>query len=142
MAMPIWRRLLAHVVCCAFARALANTGKSRPARIAITAMTTSSSINVNPRQHEPRPPRRNGRGRPMGGLPVSRQGRHTARPAAKDLPGILPQTAADSHSQSRLFPLCRIEVVDPHRLPDAFHGLRRLFAAAPRAGAQELLDER
>src|SRR5262245_40245621 len=37
-----------HAVCRAFSRARANTGKRMAARIAIMAMTTSSSISVNP----------------------------------------------------------------------------------------------
>src|SRR5437870_1229262 len=37
---------------CAFVFALANAGKSKPARIAIMAITTSNSINVKPpRRH-------------------------------------------------------------------------------------------
>jgi len=41
-------RLLAQLVRWASSLALAKTGKSIPARMAMTAMTTSSSINVNP----------------------------------------------------------------------------------------------
>jgi len=48
-AVPICRRLLAHVVCRAFSRTWAKTGKSRTARIARMAITTKSSMRVNPR---------------------------------------------------------------------------------------------
>src|SRR5213594_3330150 len=48
-AIPICRRLLAHFASRAEALALDKTGSSNAARIAIMAMTTSSSINVNAR---------------------------------------------------------------------------------------------
>src|SRR5262249_37559371 len=41
-------RLLAHDVCRAFSRTCANTGNRIAAMIAITAITTSSSIKVKP----------------------------------------------------------------------------------------------
>lgn len=43
-----WRTLEMHEVECAFCLAFANAGNSIPARIAIIAITTSSSIRVNP----------------------------------------------------------------------------------------------
>ena len=49
IASPIWRMLLAHCVCRADSRACAKTGSRIPARIAMIAITTSSSISVNPR---------------------------------------------------------------------------------------------
>jgi hypothetical protein len=47
-ASPIWRMLLRHCVCRAFSRACANTGNRIAAKIAIIAITTSSSISVKP----------------------------------------------------------------------------------------------
>jgi hypothetical protein len=47
-AVAICFRLLWHVLLRAFSRALAKTGKRIAARMAIIAITTSSSINVNP----------------------------------------------------------------------------------------------
>src|SRR5437899_6318462 len=44
--MPIWRLLLRHWICLAFDFARASAGRSRPARIAMMAMTTSSSMRV------------------------------------------------------------------------------------------------
>src|SRR5687768_12200758 len=37
-----------HIIPCAFVLALAKAGKSNPAKIAIMAITTNSSIRVNP----------------------------------------------------------------------------------------------
>src|ERR1041384_363632 len=45
--MPIWRRLFRQPVCLALALALAKAGRSMPARIAMIAITTSSSMRVN-----------------------------------------------------------------------------------------------
>src|SRR5437660_7824854 len=45
---PICFRLLKQVVCRAFSRACANTGNRIAARIAMMAITTSSSISVKP----------------------------------------------------------------------------------------------
>src|SRR5437879_1878055 len=45
---PCWRRLEVQVVFLAASRARAKTGKSIAARIAIMAITTRSSISVNP----------------------------------------------------------------------------------------------
>src|SRR5437764_926191 len=45
--MPIWRLLLRHWVCFAFALARASAGRSNPARIAMMAITTSNSMRVN-----------------------------------------------------------------------------------------------
>src|SRR5262245_10216296 len=47
-ARPNCLRLLMHAVRCAFSLALDNAGSNMAARIAMMAMTTSSSINVNP----------------------------------------------------------------------------------------------
>src|SRR5437879_5679600 len=44
---PIWRMLETQVVIRAFSRAWAKTGKRIAARMAIIAITTSSSIKVN-----------------------------------------------------------------------------------------------
>ena len=41
--------LLVHLATLACSLALANAGKSNPAKIAMMAMTTSNSIRVNPR---------------------------------------------------------------------------------------------
>ena len=48
-AIPHWRRLPKQSVRLALSFALASAGKSIAARIAMMAITTSSSINVNPR---------------------------------------------------------------------------------------------
>jgi hypothetical protein len=48
-AMPICRRLLRQAVCCAPALTFASVGNNNPARIAMMAMTASSSINVKTR---------------------------------------------------------------------------------------------
>jgi hypothetical protein len=45
---PICRRLFRQAVCLAFAFALAKAGNSMAARIAMIAITTNNSINVNP----------------------------------------------------------------------------------------------
>src|SRR5580765_65639 len=45
VAMPSWRMLLRQAVCSAFDFALLNAGNKRLARMAMIAMTTSSSIN-------------------------------------------------------------------------------------------------
>src|SRR2546425_2261141 len=45
---PICRRLLRHAIPWALVLAFASTGNSSPARMAMTAMTTSSSIKVKP----------------------------------------------------------------------------------------------
>src|SRR5438105_10745522 len=47
MAKPHCLRLLAHMVLTAFALAVANAGSSMAARMAIIAITTNNSINVN-----------------------------------------------------------------------------------------------
>src|SRR6266516_3545822 len=52
LASVICLRLLAQLICCALNFARDKAGKSIAARIAIMAMTTNSSINVNP----PHPP--------------------------------------------------------------------------------------
>jgi hypothetical protein len=44
--MPIWRMLEVHLICFAFSFALDNAGNNMPARIAMMAMTTNSSIRV------------------------------------------------------------------------------------------------
>ena len=49
LASVICLRLLAQLICCALNFARDNAGKSIAARIAIMAMTTNSSINVNAR---------------------------------------------------------------------------------------------
>src|SRR5947208_14005110 len=46
--MPICRRLFKQDVCLDVSFARDNAGRSIPARMAIIAITTSSSINVNP----------------------------------------------------------------------------------------------
>src|SRR5438552_34076 len=48
MAMLIWRRLLAHETLTAACFALERAGSSIAARMAMIAITTSNSINVNP----------------------------------------------------------------------------------------------
>src|SRR5690606_25941541 len=48
-ARPIWRRLFRHWMPWPFALALLSAGNSMPASTAMIAMTTSSSISVNPR---------------------------------------------------------------------------------------------
>src|SRR5688572_9323283 len=48
MALPIWERLLTQLVCFAAFLARENTGNMMAARIAMIAITTSSSIRVNP----------------------------------------------------------------------------------------------
>src|SRR6266446_1167099 len=48
--MPICRRLFEQYTCLDFSFARDRAGRSRPARIAMMAMTTSSSISVKPRQ--------------------------------------------------------------------------------------------
>src|SRR5262245_31349905 len=50
--MPIWRKLLLHAAEYADAFARFNTGISSAARIAMIAMTTSSSIKVKPLHQE------------------------------------------------------------------------------------------
>ena len=45
--MPIWRWLLMQLMPNALDLALAKAGRSMPAKIAMMAMTTSSSISVN-----------------------------------------------------------------------------------------------
>src|SRR2546428_4120113 len=47
--LPIWRRLERQAACRALSRAWAKTGKRIAARMAIIAITTSSSIKVKPR---------------------------------------------------------------------------------------------
>src|SRR5437773_2801479 len=49
-ARPICRRLWKQDVCLDTSLARDNAGRSRPARMAIIAMTTSSSINVKPQR--------------------------------------------------------------------------------------------
>jgi hypothetical protein len=44
---PIWRVLLMHLTAIALSLALESAGKSSPARIAMMAMTTRSSMSVN-----------------------------------------------------------------------------------------------
>src|SRR5437763_513199 len=51
IARPSCLRLLWHEAERAFSRACANTGNRMAARIAMMAITTSSSINVNPRRN-------------------------------------------------------------------------------------------
>src|SRR6266496_2994389 len=51
-------RLLTHWIVCALAFAFANAGNKRPARIAITAMTTSNSMRVKPASEPPARTRR------------------------------------------------------------------------------------
>src|SRR5262249_47180605 len=46
--MPIWCRLLEHCMRLAASRTFWTAGNSSPMRIAMMAMTTSSSIRVNP----------------------------------------------------------------------------------------------
>ncbi len=46
--MHSWRWLFMHIMPCAFAFALPSAGNSKAARIAMIAITTSSSISVNP----------------------------------------------------------------------------------------------
>src|ERR1044071_4431483 len=48
LAIPIWRRLLMHEVCLLRPLARDSAGSSRAARMAMMAMTTSSSISVKP----------------------------------------------------------------------------------------------
>src|SRR5579859_3233195 len=48
MPRAICFKLLTHEACFALAFARANAGNNNPARIAMMAMTTNSSINVNP----------------------------------------------------------------------------------------------
>src|SRR3989442_3592537 len=52
-AMPTWRMLLVQVVLRACSRACAKTGKRIAAKMAIMAITTSSSISVKPRPRHP-----------------------------------------------------------------------------------------
>src|SRR6266540_3741624 len=47
-ASAICFRLLTHLICWAFCLALLKAGRSMPARIAMMAITTKSSINVKP----------------------------------------------------------------------------------------------
>ena len=54
MAIPSWRRLLRHLVRLALSLALLNAGKSIAAKMAMMAMTTSSSIKVNPLEADAR----------------------------------------------------------------------------------------
>jgi hypothetical protein len=46
MANPIWCRLLVHRIRLAASRIFCTAGRSNPTRIAIIAMTTSSSMSV------------------------------------------------------------------------------------------------
>src|SRR5208282_2061673 len=48
MPRPSWRKLFRHLVRWARSLELARAGKSMAARMAMTAMTTNSSISVNP----------------------------------------------------------------------------------------------
>ena len=50
MAKPNCLTLFMHSACCPFCLALESAGSSIAARIAMMAMTTSSSINVNARR--------------------------------------------------------------------------------------------
>jgi hypothetical protein len=52
-AMPSSFRLLVQVVLCAWSLALAKAGNSIAARIAMMAITTKSSISVNPSDRFP-----------------------------------------------------------------------------------------
>src|SRR5437667_9127795 len=49
MEIPIWRRLFEQLVCLDFSFTFDSAGNSMPARIAIMAITTKSSISVKPR---------------------------------------------------------------------------------------------
>src|SRR5438094_2024413 len=60
VARPICRRLFKQEVCLDFSFAADNAGRSRPARIAIIAMTTSSSIKVKPQRGREGAARENG----------------------------------------------------------------------------------
>ena len=53
MAVPCCFRLFMQEVRCAFCFALAKAGNNMAAKIAMMAMTTNSSINVNPDRKEP-----------------------------------------------------------------------------------------
>ena len=46
--MPICFSLFMQKICCALALACASAGRSMAARMAMMAMTTNNSINVNP----------------------------------------------------------------------------------------------
>src|SRR3954464_9253891 len=48
MAMPSWCRLLRHWTLAAASRTFCTAGSNRPMRMAMMAMTTSSSISVKP----------------------------------------------------------------------------------------------
>ena len=52
MAMPIWRRFDTQLIDFAFCLADVNAGNNKAARIAMMAMTTRSSISVNPKSDE------------------------------------------------------------------------------------------
>ena len=54
---PIDLVLLTHAIPCALALAFVNAGNSIEARMAMIAITTSSSISVNPGSRSPAPPR-------------------------------------------------------------------------------------
>ena len=49
-ARPICLRLLVHLIRVAASRTFCTAGSSRPIRMAMMAMTTSSSISVKPRR--------------------------------------------------------------------------------------------
>src|SRR5436309_673651 len=51
-------RLFTHWIVCALAFAFASAGNKRPARIAMTAMTTNNSMRVNPASGHPAGTRR------------------------------------------------------------------------------------
>jgi hypothetical protein len=55
VAKPICRKLLMQAACLPFAWAFAKAGSSSAARIAMIAMTTSNSINVNALKAGPTP---------------------------------------------------------------------------------------
>src|SRR6266545_2758050 len=48
MPLPIWPRLLLHDIRAAASRTFWTAGRSNPIKIAMIAITTSSSISVNP----------------------------------------------------------------------------------------------
>jgi hypothetical protein len=49
-ASACWCELLTQAICCPFRFAPAYAGNNKAARMAMIAMTTSNSINVNPRR--------------------------------------------------------------------------------------------
>src|SRR5262249_34934649 len=83
--MPIWRRLLVHLVRFAASRTICIAGSSRPSSTAMMAMTTSSSMRVNADGR-----RRDEEGEGMETNPFCRAGQKrvaTALEARQDLAG-------------------------------------------------------